>query len=113
MENYTKGTLADVSWRDMLAQDPYFGLANSFQYSENINCDDELHGIKLSQRVMERSDCASCQLISAGNRVFAVPTTAGQDVRYFDKSSNPNGDDDLDLARFPGTSSQATSLSIT
>lgn len=77
MERYTKGTIADVSRRDMLAQDPYYGLANSFQYSENINCDDELHGIKLSQRVMELDDtCESCQLISAGNRVFAVPTKA-------------------------------------
>ena len=64
-EKYETGTLADVSRRDMLAQDPYYGLANSFQYSENINCDDELHGIKLSQRVMSLNECADCQLVSA------------------------------------------------
>lgn len=105
MENYTKGTIADVSWRDMLAQDPYFGLANSFQYSENINCDDELHGIKLSQRVMQKSWCENCQLISAGNRVFAVPVereTSGN-VYYLDKSQDHNDEDDLDTSWFPGT----------
>lgn len=57
--------IADVSWRDMLAQDPYYGLSNSFQYSENINCDDEMHGIKLSQRIMEVDDGANCQLVRA------------------------------------------------
>lgn len=72
-ENYTKWTISDVSWRDMLAQDPYYWLSNSFQYSENINCDDELHGIKLSQKIQEIDDCANCQLISAGDRVFALP----------------------------------------
>lgn len=66
MENYTKGTIADVSRRDMLAEDPYYGLANSFQYSENINCDDELHGIKLSQRIMRKNNtCENSQLICA------------------------------------------------
>ena len=73
MEKYTKGAISDVSWRDMLSQDPYFGLSNSFQYSENINCDDELHGIKLSQKIQEIEDCANCQLISAGNNIFALP----------------------------------------
>ena len=66
MEKYEKSTLADVSWRDMLAQDPYYGLSNSFQYSENINCDDELHGIKLSQRIMSKNGtCEDSQLICA------------------------------------------------
>ena len=109
-EVYTwgKGTIADVSWRDMLAQDPYYWLSNSFQYSENINCDDELHWIKLSQRIMKKNECASCQLICAGNRVFAVPTPwhqilpGEQYIKYFDKNTNPNGEDDLDLNRFPG-----------
>ena len=109
-EVYSKGkwTIADVSWRDMLAQDPYYWLSNSFQYSENINCDDELHGIKLSQRIMTKQDCASCQLISAGDKVFAV-NSPGHEIqpgegyiKYFYKNSNPNGDDDLDLNRFPG-----------
>lgn len=74
-ENYTKGkgTISDVSWRDMLAQDPYYGLSNSFQYSENINCDDELHGIKLSQKIDSRSDCSNCQLISGGDKIYALP----------------------------------------
>lgn len=72
-EKYTKGSISDVSRRDMLAQDPYYGLANSFQYSENINCDDELHGIKLSQKILSRNDCDNCQLVSAGAGIFAIP----------------------------------------
>ena len=74
-ENYSKGkgAISDVSWRDMLSQDPYYGLSNSFQYSENINCDDELHGIKLSQKIDSRNDCANCQLISGGDKIYALP----------------------------------------
>ena len=99
----------------MLAQDPYYGLANSFQYSENINCDDELHGIKLSQRIMKVNDGANSQLVCAGNRVFIIPKQTGnssQKVRYFDKNTNPNGDDALDLNRFPGGTIKNTSLDI-
>lgn len=81
MENYSKGAVSDVSWRDMLSQDPYFWMSNSFQYSENINCDDELHGIKLSQKILSMNDCANCQLISAGNGVFALPLSWGR-VKY-------------------------------
>jgi hypothetical protein len=62
----------------MLSQDPYYGLEHSFQYSENINCDDELHGIKLSQKILNINDCANCQLISAGNKIFALPLSGGQ-----------------------------------
>lgn len=80
-EKYTKGSISDVSRRDMLAQDPYYGLANSFQYSENINCDDELHGIKLSQKILSRNDCSNCQLISAGAGIFALPLSGGS-VKY-------------------------------
>ena len=72
-EKYTKGTISDVSWRDMLAQDPYYWLSNSFQYSENVNCDDELHWIKLSQKIQSLNQCANCQLISAGDKIFALP----------------------------------------
>ena len=111
-----KWAIADVSWRDMLAQDPYYGLANSFQYSENINCDDELHGIKLSQRIMKVNDGANCQLVRAGNKwVFVIPKETGSSakkVKYFMKNSNPNGDDALDLNRFPGTNLQDTGLEI-
>lgn len=83
-EKYTKATISDVSRRDMLSQDPYYGLSNSFQYSENINCDDELHGIKLSQKILELDDCANCQLISAGNIIFALPLDGGsiQKITY-------------------------------
>lgn len=101
-EKFQKWALADVSRRDMLAQDPYYGLSNSFQYSENINCDDELHGIKLSQRIMKKNKCANSLLVSAGNRIFAVPLSWGR-IKYFDKNTNPNWEDNLDLNWFPGT----------
>lgn len=92
------GSISEVSWRNMLSQDPYFGLKSSFQYSENINCDDELHGIKLSQRIMSKDECANCQLISAGDMVFAVPM-AGGSIKYFEKNTRPSG---YSSSRFPG-----------
>lgn len=73
MEKYDKWTIADVSWRDWISQDPYYWLSNSFQYSENLNTDDELHWIKLSQKVESANVCANCQLISAEENVFAIP----------------------------------------
>lgn len=116
-EAYKTGNIADVSRRDMLAQDPYFWLSNSFQYSENINCDDELHGIKLSQRIMSIDQWANCQLISTAtwDRVFIVPTKTENEavkVKYFDKNTNPNGDDTLNLNRFPGGEVKETGLEI-
>ena len=111
-EAYKTGNLADVSWRDMLAQDPYFGLSNSFQYSENINCDDELHGIKLSQRVMKIDQWENSQLITAGERVFIVPQIAGEKVKYIDKADDPNQDDAIDDSRFPWTAPEDTSIVI-
>lgn len=112
MEKYEKSTLADVSWRDMLAQDPYYWLSNSFQYSENINCDDELHGIKLSQRIMSMDEWENSQLICAWDRVFVVPTTPGETIKYFDKNTNPNSTDSLNLNRFPGTELEDTEIGI-
>lgn len=108
------GNIADVSWRDMLTQDPYFGLSNSFQYSENINCDDEMHGIKLSQRVMKITDGENSQLISSatGERVFVVPQTTGEHVKYFNKAQNPNQDDAVNDSRFPGTALEDTTVVI-
>lgn len=85
-ENMTRGTIADVSWRDLLAQDPYYWLSNSFQYSENLNCDDELHWIKLSQKAESWSQCANCQLVMAGDHVFALPLAWGT-IKYFNKNN--------------------------
>lgn len=87
-ERYTKDIISNVSRRDGLSQDPYFWLENSFQYSENLNVDDERHGIKLSQKVLTASNvCKDCQLISAGDHVFAIPMKWGGTVKYFNKNS--------------------------
>ena len=108
--NYSKKkwSISDVSWRNMLSQDPYFWLKNSFQYSENINCDDELHGIKLSQRIMSKNDCANCQLVSAGDMVFTVPMS-GWNIKYFERSQRPSS---FDLTWFPGGTIKNTGGSV-
>lgn len=70
-------TISQVSWTDGTAQDVYYWQEHSFQYSANINCDDEMHGIKLSNRAWFTSDYAKCQLISCGEHwVMALPIAA-------------------------------------
>ena len=59
--------ITQVSWTDGTALDPYYWLEHSFQYSANINCDDELHGIKLSNQADFVTDFKKCQLISCGD----------------------------------------------
>lgn len=86
-EKYIKDTLSDVSWREGFSQDPYYWLTNSYQYSENLNTDDELHGIKLSQKANFASwVCPNCQLISAWDKIFALPLS-GWNVKYFNKNN--------------------------
>ena len=66
--------ISQVSWTDWTTQDVYYWLEHSFQYSENINCDDELHWIKLSSRAVFTSNYAKCQLTSLGEHwVMALP----------------------------------------
>lgn len=89
MEKYNKEVLSQVSRADWFSQDSYFWLSNSFQYSENINCDDELHGIKLSQKVdvNTNSNFKNCQLLDVDDKVFAFPFINGWKIRYFTKSN--------------------------
>ena len=89
MEKYDKWSISDVSWRDGISQDPYYWLSNSFQYSENLNTDDELHWVKLSQKVESDSDCKNCQLVSAWDKVFALPLSWWT-VKYFDSTNWTN-----------------------
>ena len=65
--------ISQVSWTDGTALDPYYWLEHSFQYSANINCDDELHGIKLSNKADFVSHFSKCQLVSCwDNGVMAL-----------------------------------------
>jgi len=75
-EKKTQWVISQVSWTDWTAQDVYYGLEHSFQYSANINCDDEMHGIKLANKAIHTNNCANCQLVSLGNYwVLALPST--------------------------------------
>ena len=66
--------ISQVSWTDWTSQDVYYWLEHSFQYSANINCDDELHGIKLSSRAVFTDKYAKCQLTSLWDHgVIALP----------------------------------------
>ena len=66
--------ITQVSWTDWVTQDVYYWLEHSFQYSSNINCDDELHGIKLSSRAVFTDKYAKCQLTSLWEQwVMALP----------------------------------------
>lgn len=56
--------ITQVSWTDWTALDPYYWLEHSFQYSANINCDDEMHGIKLANKARFTSHYKKSQLVS-------------------------------------------------
>mgnify|MGYP006897825809 FL=1 len=67
--------ITQVSWTDWTALDPYYWLEQSFQYSANINCDDEMHGIKLANKADFVTDFPKSQLISCWDQwVMALRT---------------------------------------
>lgn len=69
--------IKQVSWTDGTTQDVYYWLEHSFQYSANINTDDEMHWIKLSNRADYTSSYAKCQLVSLWEHwVMALPINA-------------------------------------
>lgn len=96
--------ITEVTWTWGTSQDPYYWIENSFQYSSNINTDDELHGIKLSNRVSHTSSYAKCQLVSLWEHwVMALPidTTDSSDPvflkrflfnGYYDSTGNERPD---------------------
>ena len=83
-EKRTNWVISQVSWTDWTAQDVYYGLEHSFQYSANINTDDEMHGIKLANEPAHTSSYAQCQLVSLWNNwVIALPATASAAPKIF------------------------------
>lgn len=87
-EKRSTWVISQVSWTDWTSQDVYYWLEHSFQYSANINCDDEMHGIKLSQKAEFTSQNPNCQLVSVwGNGVIALNTLQKQNPKIFDSSS--------------------------
>lgn len=84
-EKRTNWVISQVSWTDWTAQDVYYGLEHSFQYSANINCDDEMHGIKLASLPAFTSNFAACQLVSLWNNgVMALPATTSSAPKRFE-----------------------------
>lgn len=84
-------TISQVSWTDGTAQDVYYWQEHSFQYSANINCDDEMHGIKLSNyaRFTNAEALKECQLISVGwNWVVALKTNMLAVPHIFDETNS-------------------------
>lgn len=85
-ENYTKWTISQVSRADGVSLDQYYWLQNSFQYAENVNTDDEMHGVKLAQKMSDSSSLANCQLVSAGETVFSLNMSTWE-VRRFNENN--------------------------
>ena len=77
----SKGNIiSQVSWTDWTAQDIYYWLDHSFQYASNINCDDELHWIKLSTKWNFTESYSKCQLVSLWDKwVMALPVDVTED----------------------------------
>ena len=76
--------ISQVSWTDGTTQDVYYWLEHSFQYSRNINADDELHGIKLSTKAEHVEYFPHCQLVSCGsNWVMALDVKTASTPKIF------------------------------
>lgn len=80
--------ISQMSWTDGTAMDVYYWMDHSFQYSRNINCDDELHGIKLSTKAEFTTHFAKCQLTSVwDNWVVALRVDWLAKPIWFDSSN--------------------------
>ena len=80
--------ISQMSWTDGTAMDVYYWMDHSFQYSSNINCDDELHGIKLSTKAEFTSYFAKCQLTSVWEHwVVALNMEWATKPRWFDSTT--------------------------
>ena len=87
-EKRNTNQISQVSWTDWTALDVYYWLDHSFQYSKNINCDDELHWIKLSTKAEFTTDYAHCQLTSVWeNWVVALDVSWVAKPVWFDETN--------------------------
>lgn len=89
---WDRWVISQVSWTDGTAQDVYYWQEHSFQYASNINCDDEMHWIKLSQKAEFTRSNPSCQLVSVWEHgVIALNTLQSQNPYIFDDSNFSSG----------------------
>lgn len=87
-EKRNTNQISQVSWVDWTAMDVYYWMDHSFQYSSNINCDDELHWIKLSTKAEFTENFKHCQLTSLwDNGVAALDVTWLAVPKFFDHTT--------------------------
>lgn len=87
-EKRNTNQISQVSWVDWTAMDVYYWLDHSFQYSSNINTDDELHWLKLSTKAVFTEHYANCQLTSVWDLwVVALNVTWAAKPTWFDENS--------------------------
>jgi len=87
-EKRNTNQISQVSWTDWTAQDVYYWLDHSFQYSSNINCDDEMHGIKLSTYAVFTPNFKKSQLTSVwDNWVVALRVDGWAVPLWFDENT--------------------------
>lgn len=85
-EKRNTNQISQVSWTDWTAMDVYYWMEHSFQYSRNINCDDELHWLKLSTKAYFTENFSKCNLTSLGeNGVAALKVDWLAPVRFFNQ----------------------------
>lgn len=84
--------ISQVSWVDWTAMDVYYWMDHSFQYSQNINTDDEMHGIKLSTKAVFTPHYKNCQLTSLWNNwIVALNVSWVSAPVYFDETNFLDG----------------------
>ena len=84
--------ISQVSWTDWTALDVYYWLDHSFQYSQNINTDDEMHGIKLATKAVFTPHYSKSQLTSLWNNwIVALDVSWIALPTYFDETTFLDG----------------------
>lgn len=83
------GMIRERTWQYGVTDDPFVGLAGSFQYAENLNVFDDPRGIKLTTNWRKSTNYKGCKLVSAGDYVIAIPSS--WDVKAINPSSRPSG----------------------
>ena len=72
-----------------ITDDPFVGMAGSFQYAENLNVFDDPRGIKLTTAWRKNTSHKSCKLVSGWDYIIRIPTT--WNVEKVTPESRPNG----------------------
>lgn len=72
-----------------ITDDPFVGMAGSFQYAENLNVFDDPRWIKLTTAWRKSASYKSCKLVSGWDYIIRIPTTWS--VQKVTPESRPNG----------------------